>query len=308
VRAVSSSSSMQHVVQMLRGLRTSQKGTPKNADAAPVAEPEPKADTTGAGKAARKAKPTAKKERPVELTVNHQHDDAGVKKRTHNKYEALLSQFNEFKEAHAKQDAATAKKIESLQTQLDDLQIRNEKLTDVYDAAEESIQTLTNQLESVQDTLSQLLDYEPPTDSTGDGASGNHATQDDIHDAFQGLSKRLNELTKKFDEMLAEATNKNTKATEALFERITEVVQNARNSQLAIQEAREERNNARMARMMTNLTIQVQASANFFKMQEDTMMRVMQGMFRNGAMGSLLRTAMTSFGNGFSGNRLNTFA
>jgi hypothetical protein len=156
-----------------------------------------------------------------------------------------------------------------------------------------------------------LLDYEPPTDSAAGGSGNTYVTNVEFNVMLEGFTERLNELTERFDEMLAAAANKeDSQATDALFDRISQLMEDSRNSERAIYEARRDRNNARLALLMTSLTIQVQASANFFKMQEETMMRMLQSMFRSGGMGALLRTAMmqSSFGDSYSGNRLNTLA
>lgn len=310
MRPVSSvSSSMQHVVQALRRLRSGGNDTSETTQAPQNKEPAIQLRLTDAPTPTSGENKAVERTQVVELQVTAQQEDPGVKVQTNNKYKELLLQFNEFKAADAEQDALTAEKIASLQEQVESLQDHNQELTTLYDTAGASIRHLSEQLEQVQNTLAQLLDYEPPTDPSGGGSGDTYVTKIEINVALEGLSERLDDLTQRFEDMLAAATSKNSQATNELFDRIGQLVEDSRNSERAVYEARSDRNNAQLARLMTNLTIQVQASANFFKMQEDTMMRMLQSMFRNGSMGSLFRTAMMqSFGGSYNGNRLNTFA
>jgi hypothetical protein len=92
---------------------------------------------------------------------------------------------------------------------------------------------------------------------------------------------------------------------------LNQALDDALSGQQAIQLARSDRQNAQIARMISNLTIQVQASVNIFQMQESTLnggsLRGAGGV-SSGLGGSVSSQLLTLALRPNGGDQLNLFA
>lgn len=246
-------------------------------------------------------------------------DDASFKRQVEQQFLELQQAFDEFQAADAAQDAKIADRLASLNSQLEQL-LGDEPSTDPIDDATQAIESLTERLGRIEQLLEDKLgDDVPPPDSGGGGSdgSGTQVTNIEITLVLEGFSKRLDDLTQKFDDLgdVVDTLN-DPAAMDKLFARLNVAMEDALNSQQALQEARSQRQSTQLARMISNLTIQVQASVNLFRIHESTLTRGMQDMTRGaGGVSSglasafspqLLTYALRPFGGG--GNQLNLFA